>query len=610
MLLSKAEKLLKKMLGLQAQFREGQIDAIEAVVEGKRTLVVQRTGWGKSIVYFIATKLLRDQGAGPTILISPLLSLMRNQIESAERIGIKALSINSTNEEEWDEVEKALELGGCDILLVSPERLSNPRFLTGILPSIKDGIGMFVVDEAHCISDWGHDFRPDYRRIVRIVKSLPPNVPILATTATANDRVIHDIEEQLGPNLSILRGGLTRESLQLQIIRLDDQAERLAWLAENLDKMDESGIIYCLTTADCYRVAKWLQRNGFDVLEYHGGLSNELRTEREQKLINNEVKALVATIALGMGFDKPDLGFVIHYQRPGNLVAYYQQIGRAGRALETAYAILLVGTEDDEIQEYFINSAFPSASDMGEILEIIDDSTNGLTINEILPLVNMSKSRVEKCLKMLQIDEAITKQGSKYIRTINPWVPDLERSQHVTDLRKQELQRIKEFVDTEMCLMKFVSQELDDPFANDCGQCENCRDEKFFPDEVTHKVVRLAVQFLQGDTIYIEPRKQWPPGGVGSERGNIPLGERIEPGRALSMYGDAGWGRLVIEDRYEKKHFRDELVDAAVDLIENNWNPEPPPTWVTCVPSRRNSKLVQEFAESVASNYGFLSILH
>jgi len=368
---SRAQELLRNMLGDTASFREGQWEAIDSVIGGNKTLVVQRTGWGKSIIYFIATRLFREQGAGPTILISPLLSLMRNQIDIASRIGIRAVSINSSNEEEWQEVEVLLQKGECDVLLVSPERLSNQRFLTGVLPSIKGGIGMFVVDEAHCISDWGHDFRPDYRRIVKIVKNLPPNVPILATTATANSRVIGDIDEQIGPNLTILRGRLARESLKLQRIKLEDQAERLAWLAENLPIIDGSGIIYCLTIADCRRVSRWLHERGINVLEYHGKLEDGLRLEYEQRLLANEVKALAATIALGMGFDKPDLGFVIHYQRPGSLVVYYQQIGRAGRAVDNAYAVLLNGREDDEIQDYFINNAFPTAYEMEQVLNIV-----------------------------------------------------------------------------------------------------------------------------------------------------------------------------------------------------------------------------------------------
>lgn len=599
-----AEQLLKKMLGPQANFRDGQWEAIEAIVcKKKKTLVVQRTGWGKSIIYFLGTRMLRDRGAGPAVLISPLLSLMRNQIEMAAKIGIKAESINSTNEDEWSDIEEKLQKGDCDILLVSPERLANPRFSSEIVPSIKGGIGLFVVDEAHCISDWGHDFRPDYRRIVRIVKNLPPNVPVLATTATANERVIRDIQEQLGPDLTILRGPLARASLRLQNIKLNDQAERLAWLAENLPELPGSGIIYCLTIADCKRVAEWLRKQAIDAWEYHSKLNTEEREIREQKLLQNQIKALVATVALGMGFDKPDLGFVIHYQRPGSLVSYYQQVGRAGRAVDNAFAILLNGREDDEIQDYFIRSAFPGPEEMLKVLEVIEQSDRGLTIPAMLSHLNVSKGRIEKCLKLLEVDGAVARNGSIYFRTANPWVLDTKRAEMITALRYQELTRIKEFVVTKECLMEFVARELDDPYAGPCGKCANCQS-PFFTCNLNHDLVLRAVEFLRNDYQIIEPRKQWPSGGIGRWRGRILDDLRNEEGRCLCIYGDAGWGRQVGVDKYQKNRFGDELVSASVDLIKNRWQPQPSPAWVTAVPSLRRPELVRDFASRLAEGLG------
>lgn len=599
-----AKQLLKKMLGPEADFRDGQWEAIETIVcKKKKTLVVQRTGWGKSIVYFLATRILRDQGAVPTVLISPLLSLMRNQIEMAAKIGIRAESINSTNEEEWTDVEEKLKKGACDVLLVSPERLANSRFLSETLPSIKGGIGLFVVDEAHCISDWGHDFRPDYRRIVRIVKNLPPNVPVLATTATANERVVKDIQDQLGPDLTILRGPLARASLRLQNIQLNDQAERLAWLVENLPKLPGSGIIYCLTIADCKRVAEWLRTQEIEVLEYHSKLTSEEREAREQKLLQNQIKALVATVALGMGFDKPDLGFVIHYQRPGSLVSYYQQIGRAGRAVDNAFAVLLNGREDDEIQDYFIRTAFPGPREMLGVLEAIEQSDQGLTIPAMLSRLNISKGRLEKCLKLLEVEGAVARNGGIYFRTANPWVLDTKRAEKVTELRYQELKIIKEFVITKECLMEFIARELDDPYAGPCGKCANCQS-PFFTTSLNQELVSKAVEFLCRDYQIIEPRKQWPPGGIGRWRGRIPDNLRNEEGRSLCIYGDAGWGRQVGIDKYQNNRFGDELVSAAVDLIKNRWQPQPPPSWVTAVPSLRRPELVRDFARRLAEGLG------
>lgn len=595
----RAEALLRQMLGPTAQFREGQWEAIEEIARQRnRVLVVQRTGWGKSLVYFIATRLLRDQGAGPTVLISPLLSLMRNQVEMAGAIGIRAATINSANEDEWETVEEQLEAGECDVLLVSPERLANRRFLDRTLPAIQGGIGLFVVDEAHCISDWGHDFRPDYRRIVRIVRGLPRQVPVLGTTATANNRVVADVVEQFGPMLQVHRGALTRETLSLQTIRLTDQSERLAWLARHVPGLPGTGIIYCLTVADCRRVSEWLCLHGIDAPAYHGNLDNAIRESLEQRLLCNEVKALVATVALGMGFDKSDLGFIIHYQRPGSAVSYYQQIGRAGRAVADAYAILLNGREDDEIQDYFIQTSFPGQDEMQRILAVIEDS-DGLTVNEILRQINLSKNRVERALKLLEVDGAVTRNQMRYRRTVNPWMSDVQRTIRVTEQRRHELLRMQEFVDHTGCLMEFLAQELDDATAAACGRCANCAGD-FVPRSTDLELVREAVTFLRRDSQVIAPRRRWPAGGVGGRTGNIPPSLLNREGRALCIYGDAGWGRAVADGKYRVGRFEDDLVVAAAELIRDRWRPQPPAEWITAIPSLRNPALVSDFAERLA----------
>src|SRR6188508_3359988 len=395
---------LQAMLGPDATFREGQRAAIEAVIEdGHRALVVQRTGWGKSLVYWIATRVRRDTGHGPTLIISPLLALMRNQIAMAGRLGLHAATINSGNVDEWSAIHDGLAADAIDVLLISPERLANERFMTDILPSIQGSIGLFVVDEAHCISDWGHDFRPDYRRISRILKALDPRVPVLATTATANDRVVDDIAEQLGAGATILRGPLTRRSLTLDAIPLANQAERLAWLAEQIPQMPGSGIVYCLTVADSQRVATFLQTQAIDARPYNASLSTEERNDLEDALIANELKALVATVALGMGFDKPDLGFVVHYQRPGSAIAYYQQVGRAGRAVDEALGILLSGREDDDIANYFMDVAFPSTESMYEILAALE-RVDSISLQALEKAVNLRRGRLEQALKILEVD--------------------------------------------------------------------------------------------------------------------------------------------------------------------------------------------------------------
>jgi ATP-dependent DNA helicase RecQ len=359
----RADAVLRELAGGDARLREDQWSAIEAlVVDHRRALVVQRTGWGKSAVYFVATALLRAAGAGPTVIVSPLLALMRNQIDAAARAGITARTINSANAEEWETVQAEVAAGAVDVLLVSPERLNNPDFRDQVLPRLAASTGLLVVDEAHCISDWGHDFRPDYRRLRTMLADLPAGVPVLATTATANSRVTADVAEQLGTGggeALVLRGPLDRESLKLGVVQLGDPAHRLAWLADRLGELPGSGIVYTLTVAAAEEVTAFLRQRGFAVASYSGRTEDVDRRSAEADLLANRVKALVATSALGMGFDKPDLGFVVHLGSPQSPIAYYQQVGRAGRGIKQAEALLLPGPEDQAIWRYFASLAFP-----------------------------------------------------------------------------------------------------------------------------------------------------------------------------------------------------------------------------------------------------------
>lgn len=599
----RAEQLVKRALGADAQFREGQLEAILALVEQRaRVLLVQRTGWGKSVVYFIATRLMRDEGLGPTVLISPLLALMRDQIRMAQAaLELRAVSIDSTNPAEWHETESELAANRVDLLLVSPERLANEHFQTHTLRRIPTGLGLLVVDEAHCVSDWGHDFRPDYRRIRRITQGLPPGVPVLATTATANDRVIADIAEQLGPDLAIVRGPLDRKSLHLQVVRLEDQAERLAWLAEYIPQAAGSGIVYVLTVADALRVSAWLTQRGIDAAPYYGGLGNEKRQQLEAALRDNETKVLVATVALGMGFDKPDLAFVVHFQRPGSAIAYYQQIGRAGRAVERAEVILLSGREDDAISDYFIANAFPPEDVLRDVLAAVA-STDGKRLTQLEAEVNASRDTIQRALKILEIDGAVSHEGSMWFRTVNPWEPDTSRVLAVTQARTAEQSRMREYVQTSDCLMQFLTRELDDPASGPCGRCANCVG-CFVAASPDSGLVQEAARFLRRAYRPIEPRKQWP-SGLPERKGRIPEELRLSEGRALAVYGDAGWGRLVQAGKYQTDGFDEQLVEALVEMLEEDLLPDPAPTWVTPVPSLRNPELVASFARRLADRLG------
>jgi ATP-dependent DNA helicase RecQ len=605
----KALVLLRQALNNpNADFRDAQWEAIEELLLNKsRLLVVQRTGWGKSLVYFLATRLLRDQGAGFTLLISPLLALMRNQIAAAKRIGIRAETINSSNTDEWSLINTKLLTNQVDVLLISPERLANEDFYNKILLPLSQKIGLFVVDEAHCISDWGHDFRPDYRRIVRVLQGLPPNIPVLATTATANNRVFDDIKAQLGQKLRISRGDLTRKSLRLQNIYLPSQTTRLAWLAQHLPQLPGSGIIYALTVRDVQRVADWLNTQGINAKAYFGELDTQVRIALEDELLNNEIKALVATTALGMGFDKPDLGFVIHYQRPGSVVHYYQQVGRAGRAVETAYGILLSGDEDDQINNYFINTAFPPEIHTQQVLNELEKAVDGFSLPQLEQQLNLSRGQIDKVLKILSLESPapVSKQGSKWYVTAINYQYNREKIELLTQIRRREQERMLEYMKSQQCLMAFLATELDDPNPQKCGRCTVCVGTRLLPETVTNARVNQANLFLRRSNQILEPRKQWPPQALLTYKfsGNIRTNLRAETGRALSLWGDAGWGELVKKGKYRDNHFDDELVQATFEMIQN-WKPQPFPTWVTCVPSLNRPELVPNFAKRLADKLG------
>lgn len=602
---SRALQLLRLGSGHSgAQFRDGQEDAIRHVVEGDgRLLVVQKTGWGKSFVYFIAMKLLREQGLGPALLISPLLSLMRNQIVAAERMGVRAATINSDNVNEWADVEQRVRDGNVDILLISPERLANERFQAEVLAPISAATSLIVVDEAHCISDWGHDFRPQYRLLERVIANLPPNLRLLATTATANDRVMADLVEVLGPNIQISRGDLARTSLTLQTMRLPSQAARLAWLAENLTRLDGSGIIYALTVRDAALVTEWLRACGYAVESYTGE-TGERREEIEQGLLDNRYKAVVATTALGMGYDKPDLAFVIHYQTPGSVVAYYQQVGRAGRALADAYGVLLSGQEEANITDYFIRSAFPTQEEVSEVLQALSAASEGLSVPQLLGEVNLSRGRIEKTIALLALESPapIAKQGTKWLLTASTLSPGFwQRAERLTELRRGEAQQMQDYVDLPFGQhMGFLIRALD----GDDGNVSPPRLPEL-PADLDQDLVNRAVAFLRRTSLPIEPRKQWPVGGMphNGVSGTIPEGLRARPGKALCVWGDAGWGGLVRRGKYEDGRFSDDLVEAMASMIRE-WNPQPAPTWVTAAPSLRHPELVPDFAARLAASLG------
>jgi ATP-dependent DNA helicase RecQ len=590
----RAEQLLTEIAGPDAEFRQGQWEAIEEVaVRRGRALVVQRTGWGKSAVYLIATKLLREAGHGPTVIVSPLLALMRNQIEMADRAGLNATTVNSTNREEWDEIFGRIRNDEIDLLLISPERLNNPAFLTSAFPRLAKSMGLLVVDEAHCISDWGHDFRPDYRRLSNIVSALPSEVPVLGTTATANDRVVGDVGEQMGRDMKVFRGPLDRESLGLQVMEMPNKAHRLAWLATALPELPGAGIVYCLTIRDAQRVGMWLSDQGINARIYTGGTDTDIRLDIEDELSAGRLKVVVATSALGMGYDNPFIEYVIHFQSPGSPVMYYQQVGRAGRAVPNAVGVLLLGGEDREIQDHFINTAFPSEQHTTQVLSALASEQ---TISNLEAAVNVPRGKLTGLLKILEVEGAVFREGGRWARTSDDWAYPRERVESVLAARREERDAMTAYAKTDGCLMSFLRHQLDDDPGEPCGRCANCLGRLIIDVTPSPETQGAALEFLRRSHIPIDPRKRWPPGVKLAS----PAKSGCEEGRSLSVWGDPGWAELVRRGKYQDDHFEDSLATAVANMVLA-WNPQPTPTWVTAVPSSGSTDLVPDIARRIAS---------
>jgi ATP-dependent DNA helicase RecQ len=605
----RAEALLRALAGPEATLRDDQWRAIEALVlDGRRVLCVQRTGWGKSAVYFIATGLLREAGSGPTVIVSPLLALMRNQIEAAARAGIHARTINSANLDDWGTIATEVNEGSVDVLLISPERLNNPDFRDNVLPKLAATAGMLVVDEAHCISDWGHDFRPDYRRLRTLLAELSPDTAVLATTATANQRVITDVAEQLDPggDALVLRGSLERESLKLGVVTLPTPAHRLGWLSDHLADLPGSGIIYTLTVAAAHDTAAFLRSRGFDVASYSGQTEDADRQAAEADLIANRVKALVATSALGMGFDKPDLGFVVHLGAPPSPIAYYQQVGRAGRAVRHADVVLLPGREDRSIWSYFASLAFPPPAAARAVLDLLAAAGRPLSTPAIEADVELRRSRLEMMLKVLDVDGAVRRVRGGWESTGAPWAYDEERLRRVDAARVAEAESMIDYESTGMCRMEFLRRALDDPGAAACGRCDNCAAEPYWP-EVSDAALDAARAHLGRPGVIVAPRRMWPT-NLGVVSGRIPPGEQSEPGRVLGRLSDLGWGdrlRGMLDDGRPDGPVPPGVAAAVVEVLKDwangdqRWDRRP--AAVVGISSSRHGQLIRSLAEHVAT---------
>jgi ATP-dependent DNA helicase RecQ len=613
-----AQALLEQLAGPHATLRDDQWTAIEAlVVHRRQALVVQRTGWGKSAVYFISAKLLRNAGHGPTVIVSPLLALMRNQVDAAQRAGVRAATINSSNVADWNDIHRKVKTGDLDVLLVSPERLNNPDFRDQVLPALAGDAGLVVIDEAHCVSDWGHDFRPDYRRIRTLIADLGSGTPVLATTATANDRVVEDVRSQLGVggrDTLVLRGGLDRESLRLSVIKAGNPAQRVAWIGAHLNSLPGSGIIYTLTVAQANDIAADLREQGFVVAAYTGSTETAEREELEADLIANRVKALVATSALGMGFDKPDLGFVIHLGAPSSPIAYYQQVGRAGRSTANAEVLLLPGREDQEVWRYFASVAFPPEVMVRNVIRQLEPDRPQST-PALEALVDLNRSRLEMVLKVLDVDGAVRRVKGGWVSTGEPWSYDEERYRKLEEARMREQQAMLDYQATDGCRMVFLRRQLDDPELKEgdrCDRCDNCAGVRYTA-EVDAATTEATRQRLTRPGVEIQPRKQWP---TGLSKLGVSLSGRINDGpssgRVIGRLTDLGWGarlRRILDE--PDAEVSDDIVRAAVDVLAA-WDWDERPTAVMGLDSMTHPRLIGSLTERLAelgrlTNLGVLS---
>lgn len=575
-LFNEAQTALRALVGRDdAALRDDQWRAIEALVTRRaRALVVQRTGWGKSAVYFVATSLLRARGSGPTIIVSPLLALMRDQIAAAGRAGIRAATVNSANVTEWDQVHAAIAAGEIDVLLCSPERLNNPQFRDEVLPRLAADAGLVVIDEAHCISDWGHDFRPDYRRIRTLLAELPDGIPVLATTATANERVTADVAEQLGvrgtllggpEDVLVLRGALDRESLHLGVVQLPDPSARVAWLAAALAEIDGSGIVYCLTVSAAEQVASQLRDAGLAVGAYTGRTDPAEREQLEEDLKANRVKGLVATSALGMGFDKPDLAFVIHVGAPSSPIAYYQQVGRAGRGVDRALVVLLPGAEDQAIWDWFGSQAFPDEDQVRAALGALG-TASPTSLVALETQVDLRRSRLESMLKVLDVDGAVRRVKGGWVATGEPWSYDAERYTRVAAARAAEQASMLEYERLSTCRMAFLRACLDDPDLEDgwaCGRCDVCGGVTL-PADPEPGAVAATREGMDRVGVEIVPRRQWPSGmaALGVDlRGRIPADLQAQPGRAIARLDGLGWSG-ALRELFESRDADGRVIDG------------------------------------------------
>ena len=479
-------KYLKVIAGPEAEFQKDQFEAIESCInKGSKTLLVQKTGWGKSAVYFVAAKYLLKNRNKMTVIVSPLLSLTRNQILNAKNLlNIETINI-SEDPEKIRNTENKIKANKVDVLIVTPQRFFNKKFKEEQLPLIKEQAGLFVVDEAHCISSWGHDFIPSYMMLVKkVIPSLNVDTSILFTTATADNKVVKDISDKNKFSKTI-KGDLLRKSLSVHSFGKQSFKFSIAWFKKNIDVLKGSGIIYVLTTARADAVAQYLRNEvGISAQAYHSRLEPYEKIEIENKLLNNEIKVVIATTALGMGFDKPDLGFLIHLGIPKTLTDYYQQIGRAGRKLDNADCVLISLQDDDDVNEYFIMSKVPEQPISNDVLSLIPNLPNELHLSNINKSeLGTTMNKVNKIVTRLELDGYIQENNNgSYSKIKDGSTYNNESVEPLLIQARHQYQEVKDFLESDKCLMSILLKHFNQEVENDfkCNKCSSCIDDPIF----------------------------------------------------------------------------------------------------------------------------------